>query len=93
MTTSPLPIGWTEAPLAPPTIVPAMEALPLPPPEGATDVGVDGETGDFESALLHPVAETASTIAINAKNLRMLILHHGEFTRTRRDRTTQSGLI
>jgi len=81
VTTSALPIGCTEAPLAPPTTVPAMEALPLtPPPEGAADVGVDGERGDFESALLHAVAETASTIVINAKNLRMLILHHVEFT-------------
>jgi len=51
-----------------------------PPPECAADVGVDGERGDFESAFLHAVAETASTIVINAKNLRMLILHHVEFT-------------
>jgi hypothetical protein len=64
-----------------------MEALP--PPEGEADVVVDGERGDLESALLHAVAETASTI-INAKNLRILILHTVQFTVKRRDQRRYS---
>jgi hypothetical protein len=60
-----------------------MEALPLaPPPDGAADVGGDAERGDFESALLHAVTETASTIVINGKNLRTVILHTVAFTQS-----------
>jgi len=90
VTSSPLPAGCTEAPLVPPTTVPAMAALPPTPPDPAA-VGVDGERGNLELSLLHAVAETASTIAINAKNLRILILHTVQLTVKRRDRRRHSA--